>query len=389
MLNSNQYELTSLENKVTAVQMQSLSDEERKIVYQLADKINIEDRNSITNYGTEVLTQIANTSTSVLNRTKNNQLSKDIAETLKSTMMSMKKVSDQENQNQTGLVGFFNKWKNKASNKMLELQIDVQDVNQSLNVMEGKLRVYIDDLDRDAKVLEDLKNKNKEYYNDLSLYIAASELKLVEYEEVILPQLKREAEESRDMLKIQEYNELSSRKTQLERHVHNLKNARQMTLQQIPQIIALQDADYDQKQQLQDHILLSVPLWRNQLGLTSMLSVQAEIAGVSKLSSDFTNQLMQQNAKLLRTTIADVAEQNERGIIDAESFKVVTDELEGMILDVMKAQDEGRRRRKDAEVMFTENENRIYKAIMDASNKTLALGSSQSTVIDGDFKRLN
>lgn len=378
--------LDKFENQVTAVKMSELSPENKRKVYELANGLNVEDRTSITEYGTEVLKDIANISTSVLNRTKNNQLSADIAETLKSTMMTMKKASDSNKPKRTGLVAFFDKWKDRASDKMFEMQINVQDVNQSLNVMEGKLNVYIDDLDRDAQVLEHLKEENRKHYESLSLYIAASELKLAEYENVILPEKKAQAEASGDMMQVQVYNELASRKTQLERHIHNLKNARQMTLQQMPQIIALQDADSDQKQQLQDHILLSVPLWRNQLGLTSMLSVQAEIAGVSKASADFTNQLMQQNAKLLHTTIADVARQNERGIIDAESFKVVTAELEGMITDVMNAQEDGRRKRKEAEALFADNERRIKMAVMAASDKSLRLQQPNTNYIEGTFK---
>lgn len=376
------YELSTLqqfEDQVTAIKMSELSDQDKQIIYDLASRLDIEQRSSISEYGTDVLRDISNISAQYLSRTKNNQLSKDIADTLTTAMTAMRKAGQENVPERGGIAGLIDKWKNRASDKMFELQLDMQDINQSLNVMEGKLHVYIDDLEKDAQVLETLKNSNREHYNRLTAYIAAAELKLFEYENVILPDIKSKAETSGDMMQLQDYNELVSKKTQLERHIHNLKAARQMTLQQMPQIIALQEADMEQKQQLQDHILLSVPLWRNQLGLTTMLHTQAEISGVSKASYDFTNQLMMQNAKLLNQTISDIAVQNERGIIDAESFQVVAGEIEGMIVNVMNAQEDGRRKRKDAERIFEESDRRVRDAVLVASNKSLQLEAGQDS----------
>lgn len=383
------YELSNLqqfESQVTSVNMSALTQEQKQEIYKAAQALDVQNRESISEYGTDVLKDIATMSSSILSRTKNNQLSEDVAHTLKSAIKSMKQASQSQLPEKKGLLGIFDRWRNRAVDTMFEIQLESSDVNQSLNIMEGKLQVYLEDLKRDAKVLENMKIANREHYSRLSTYIAASQLKLLEFENIILPKIKEEATASGDLMKINEYNELASRKTQLERHIHNLKSAQQSILQSDHHIVALQQADEDQKQQLQDHIMLSIPLWRKQLGLTSMMSVQAEISSVSKASSDFTNELMTQNAKLLHKTLSDVASQNERGIIDAESFKVVTDELESMITDVMTHQEEGARRRKEADIIFADNERRLRNVLLESSNKALSANVAKQSIIDAEFK---
>lgn len=356
---------------ITSVKIADLTPQDLSRIANYAKSLDIMSSNSITNYGVGVLDDIAKMSTSVLTRTKSSQLNEQVNDTLKNAITAMRKASDVNKPKRSGLMGLIDKWRGQAEDRLFDIQFATQDVNAALNTMEGKLHVYIKDLENDARVLDSIKDKNREHYNELSLLLAGGEMKLYEMENAILPAMKQKADASGDLMIMQDYNELVSRKTQLERHIHNLQLTRQSVLQNAVAIAALQKADYDQKQQLQDHIMLSVPMWRKQLGLSSMLAVQAEIAGVNKAAADFTNQLMTQNAKLLNTTVSQIAEQSERGIIDVESFEAVTSEFETMIANVMNSQVEGRRRRKDAEAILNEHERRLKSAVLTASTQAI------------------
>lgn len=378
-------ELTVLKTDgITSVKVSELSEQDLRKINEIANKLDVMSQSEVTDYGTSVLKDISQLSTSVLSRESASDINDKVNDILKNTISTMRKSSLITKKARKGLFGIIDRWRTNAQEKLFEVQFATKDVNQALNMMEGKLTVYIDDLERDAKILEDLKLQNREHYNELSLYIAAGELKLHEFKNEVLPKVKEEAEKSCDMMEMQNYNEMLGQLGQLERRLHNLLKTRQMVLQQAPQIVALQKADYDQIQQLQEHVMLSVPLWRKQLTLTSMLTMQAEISNVNKAAADFTNQLMVENAKLLNTTVTQIAEQNERGIIDNESFSVVTSEIEGMISNVMQAQIEGRRKRKEAEALFEDHERRLKNAVLTASNHMLETSQDVSNI-----KRLN
>src|SRR5690606_23468581 len=95
----------------------------------------------------------------------------------------------------------------------------------------------------DNKLLEQLYQKNKEYFEALNVYIAAGELKLEELETKIIPEMKRKAQESGDQMKIQEVNDLMQFADRLEKRIHDLKLSRQITIQSAPQIRLIQNTN--------------------------------------------------------------------------------------------------------------------------------------------------
>jgi uncharacterized protein YaaN involved in tellurite resistance len=62
---------------------------------------------------------------------------------------------------------------------------------------------------RDITLLDNMFTRNQEYRKTLERYIAAGQLKLQELQTTILPELKAKAEESKDSMDAQKYNDFS------------------------------------------------------------------------------------------------------------------------------------------------------------------------------------
>ncbi len=95
----------------------------------------------------------------------------------------------------------------------------------------------------DNSFLEQLYDKNKDYFQALNIYIAAGELKLEEINTKMLPELRKKAEQTGDQMDYQEVNDLTQFADRLDKRVYDLRLSRQITIQQAPQIRLIQNTN--------------------------------------------------------------------------------------------------------------------------------------------------
>ena len=65
--------------------------------------------------------------------------------------------------------------------------------------------------------------------------------------------------------------------------------------------------------------------------------------------TDMTNQLLKKNAETLKMATIETAKESERGIIDIETLRTTNETLITTLNEVLQIQEEGRRKRKEAE----------------------------------------
>ena len=63
-----------------------------------------------------------------------------------------------------------------------------------------------------------------------------------------------------------------------------------------------------------------------------------------------------------------IATENERGIVDMETLKHTNEELIATLDDLIRIQDEGRTKRREAELELTNIENQLKERLAQASN---------------------
>jgi uncharacterized protein YaaN involved in tellurite resistance len=202
---------------------------------------------------------------------------------------------------------------------------------------------------RDITLLDGMYARNLEFLQELDLYIAAGELKLVELREEVLPQLKSRAESSQDALEAQKLQDFQQFLARFEKKLHDLKLSRLVSIQTAPQLRLIQSNDQLLVEKIQSSLLATIPLWKNQIVIAISLFRQKKAVELQKEVSRTTNELLAKNIELLKDNSLEVARESERGIVELETLQKVNTDLISTIEETLKIHQEGREKRRLAE----------------------------------------
>ena len=81
--------------------------------------------------------------------------------------------------------------------------------------------------------------------------------------------------------------------------------------------------------------------------------------------TDMTNELLKKNAATLKMATVETAKESERGIVDIETLKVTNESLISTLDEVIRIQDEGRQKRREAEAELGRIENQLKQKLLD------------------------
>lgn len=239
-----------------------------------------------------------------------------------------------------------------------------QTVESQLAKIETQLDQATNMLLKDIGIFDALYQRNLDYFQQLNLYIEAGEEILTEARDSTLPQLRQNAEISQDPMKMQEVRDLEESIHRFEQKVHNLKLSRTICLQTAPQIRLIQNNDKLLMDKVQTAVMHTLPLWKNQIVIAISLHNQKQVLEVNKKITDATNDLLRQNAALLKDNSINIARETQRGIVDMDTLKQVNQDLLTTIQETMEIQQKGRAARQQAEEELKAIEGEIGNAIL-------------------------
>ena len=81
--------------------------------------------------------------------------------------------------------------------------------------------------------------------------------------------------------------------------------------------------------------------------------------------TDMTNELLRKNAETLKMATVDTARETERGIVDIETLQHTNQTLISTLDEVMDIQQEGRRKRAEAETELRRMENELKEKLLE------------------------
>ena len=265
--------------------------------------------------------------------------------------------------------GFFQKFFGKIKKSIYEMQAKYQEVGSQVDKIAIRLDHEKNGLLNDNLSLEQLYQRNKDFFDALNIYIAAGELKLAELQETLIPEALEKARVTGDQMDVQVVNDLEQFLDRLEKRNHDLKLTRQMTIQQAPQIRLIQNTNQALAEKIQSSITTTIPLWKNQIAIAMTLLRQKDAVTAQRQVSETTNQLIQKNSEMLKISTIETARENERGIIDLETLQKTQKDLIETLEETLKIQQEGRARRRKAEVELTTMEEDLRQKLLVLSHK--------------------
>ncbi|MEG1427286.1 MAG: toxic anion resistance protein, partial [Oscillospiraceae bacterium] len=260
-----------------------------------------------------------------------------------------------------GFFGFFKKQSNKIT--AVKAKYDKAEVN--VNRISDSLEGHQVQLMKDIVVLDKLYEMNLSYHKELSMYILAGKKKLQAERAGKLPALKAKATASGLAEDAQAANDFAQQCDSFEKKLHDLDLTRMVSVQMSPQIRLVQNNDKLMAEKIQSTIVNTIPLWKSQMVLAMGLSHSADALKAQREVTDMTNELLRKNAETLKMGTIETAKEAERGVVDMETLQATNQALITTLDEVAKIQEEGKAKRREAEVELGKLEGELKQKLLD------------------------
>ena len=333
-----------------------LTDEERKMAEQFANQIDLTNSTMILQYGAGTQKKMADFSETALDNVRTKDLG-EVGDLLSGGVQELKNFDEEE---EKGFFGIFKKQANKLQNLKSKYASAETNVNQICKVLEG----HQVQLMKDIALLDKMYELNLTYFKELTMYIMAGKKKLKDVREKDLAEMKLKAQRSGLAEDAQSARDLESMCLRFEKKIHDLELTRMVSIQTAPQIRLVQNNDTIMAEKIQSTIVNTIPLWKSQMVLALGVAHSRQAAEAQREVTDMTNELLRKNAETLKMATVETAKESERGIVDMETLKATNESLISTLDEVMQIQEDGRRKRQEAEVELRKMEQELKDKLL-------------------------
>ena len=318
-----------------------LSDEEKRMVDNFSQQINVRDSSMILQYGAGAQKKMADFSESALASVRTQDLG-EVGDLISSVVVELRSFDATE---EKGVFGFFK----KSANKIESMRAKYDKAEANVDKIVGALQGHQMKLMKDAATLDKMYELNLTYFKELTMYILAGKKKLAEVRDIELKELVEKARLSGKAEDAQAAQDLEAMCTRFEKKISDLDLTRTIAMQTAPQIRLVQNNEITMVEKIQTTIVNTIPLWKSQMVLALGIANSAEAVRAQNAVTNMTNELLRKNAEMLHTSTVEVARESERGIVDIETLKNTNETLIRTFDEVIQIQKEGRQKRAEAE----------------------------------------
>ena len=341
-----------------------LTEEEKRAVDEFNEKIDVFDSTQILQYGAPAQSKISEFSDSILEGVKTKNTG-DVGELLADLVGQIKSFDASIDGNNKGLFKIFSNVKKEINTliaKYSKIETNINTIEKGLD--KNKIQLL-----KDISTFDEMYDKNLEYFKEISLYIIAGERKLDELRNVVLPELKKKAEETGEQLDVQKVQDMEAQINRFEKKIYDLKTTRIISIQMAPQIRLLQNNDAELVEKIQSSITNTIPLWKNQMVLSLGINNAKKALKEQQAVSNLTNEMLKKNSETLKQGTIDIAKESERAIVDIETLKKTNKDLIDTLDSVIKIHEDGRAKRAEAEVELQNIEKELKDKILEINVK--------------------
>lgn len=333
-----------------------LSGEEQKKLEELRSRIDLRDAQAISLYGAGAQREIADFSDRMLSQMREKDTG-EAGELLQNLVLAIEEAGVDDLTD--GKQGFFD----SPARRLRKFRARCRRIEPMIAEIEGELDRCRMALLKDIGVFDAMYQKNLKYIRSLEIFIRAGEEKLAHERDVVLPELRKEAEGSSDPLAGQLVSDCESSIGRFEKKIYDLKQSRVIALQTAPQIRLVQNSDRILVDRIQGALTATIPLWKNQIVLALGLAGQKEVLYMQRQVTDTTDAMIRKNAETLKKGSVEIAKESEKGIAGIDTLKKANEDLLSTIQDTISIQKEGRAKRQQAEQELMQIEGALQRTL--------------------------
>lgn len=243
-------------NKENNSQIQKLTPEETRRIEEICETIKPLDNESLLAFGANLQQKMSQFSHHMLDEVKSKDVG-PVGDTLNQLMSKLKAVNldDLSPEKQSKLKRLFRRTKASIN----EMFSRMQSVSSQIDRITIQLNQHKDHLSRDIALLDELYELNKNYFDDISLYILAAQQKKETIQTETLPRMREHTQQNNNQMAIQDIADMEQFVDRLDKRIYDLQLSRQIALQTAPQIRMIQNVNQALAEKIQSSILTSIP----------------------------------------------------------------------------------------------------------------------------------
>ncbi len=338
-----------------------LTDEEKRAIDAFLEKVDVKNTTQILQFGASAQNNISKFSDTVLEDVKTRSTG-EVGNLLSDLVVEIKEFdSDIPTEEKKGILGIFN----SAKRQVEKIIAKYNKVENNISKIETQLENHKVQMMKDIAIFDAMYEQNLQYFKELSLYIIAGEKKIEELRNVILPELQRIAEESKEQADAQVVNDMVSTINRFEKRIYDLKTTRIISIQMAPQIRLIQNNDSELVEKIQSSLINTIPLWKNQIVIALGITNAKNALGAQKQVSEMTNEMLKKNSELLKQGTIEVAEESEKAIVDIETLQKTNQDIIETLDKVLEIHQNGKVKRQEAEQQLEKIEGELKNKLLE------------------------
>ncbi len=334
-----------------------LSEEEKKTVDAFAGQIDLTNSAMILQYGAGTQKKMADFSETALENVKTKDMG-EVGDLLSGVVKELKNFDEEE---ETGFLGLFKKASNKVATMKAKYAKTEANVNQICKALENHQILLM----KDIALLDKMYELNLTYFKELTMYVLAGKKKLAQVRATELKDLLEKAEQTGLAEDAQAARDLDAMCNRFEKKLHDLELTKTIAMQTAPQIRLVQGNDTMMVEKIQSTLVNTIPLWKSQMVLALGVEHSSQAAAAQREVTDMTNELLKKNAEKLKLATVETAKESERGIVDIETLQQTNASLISTFDEVMQIQEEGRKKRLEAENEMLRMEGELREKLLE------------------------
>ncbi|MCC0636793.1 MULTISPECIES: toxic anion resistance protein [unclassified Clostridioides] len=311
-----------------------------KEVEALTSLIEVENPDTILQFGRKASEGVARVSDSLLNTIKLNRNEEN-----SKMLVHLTKIMDKfdlDDFQETKEPNFVQKLFKKANNAIEMMFQKYETLGGEVEKIQIELEQYERDIALSNKQIGAMLNENFDFYNELQKYIVAGEMAVEEMDNEILPYFKQKSETSGDQMDIVNYQELLKVYDMLNQRVYDLRIAENIAIQTIPMLRGMQHNNYGLIRKINSAFVVTLPVFKQCLSQAILLKKQELQAKSLKALDDKTNELLLRNAQNVSSQSAQIARMAGTSSVQIETLEKMYNTIKSGIDETMRIEENNR-----------------------------------------------
>ncbi|MFJ8086609.1 toxic anion resistance protein [Lysinibacillus sp. Ag94] len=331
------------EQELSQIAQNQLALKQDPEVHALAQKIDVKDQIAMLELGKETANGISTFSDKMLATMKTSKL-EESSVLLNNLNRIMDKFDPQDfEEDKKG--GFLTKLFNKGKEQLEKFLSKYDSMNKEVDVIFREVQKYEGEMKRNTIDLENLYDQNLNYFQTLSKFIAAIEVKTDEVRSS-LPALEQKAQTG-DQLAAMEYETMVRAVDLLEQRRYDLEMAQQVSFQSAPQIRLMQQGNNHLIAKINSAFVTTIPIFKQGLIHAVTLKRQKLISDSMSELDRRTNEMLVRNAENISKNSVNIARAAGSPSIKIETIETTWQTIMSGIQETKQIQAETARNREE------------------------------------------